>query len=79
MATIVNGTANTSNMEERENEANFFAISLYNGILFGFGIFKYPEQHITELAIHIPFVKFSWVKQMMNDEEAENFLNQNQN
>jgi len=62
---------------EKYNEANYFAISFYNGILFGFSIIKYPEENqMTELALHIiPFVKISWIKQMMDDKEAEEFLN----
>ena len=60
---------------ERENEANYFTLSFYNGILFGFWILKQPERHLTELSFFIPFVKLSWVKQMMTDDEAEDFLN----
>ena len=60
----------------KDNEANYFAFSFYNGILLGFGIFKYPEHNRTDLVFYLPFLKFAWIKQMMDDEEAEEFMNQ---
>jgi hypothetical protein len=58
-----------------ENEFNFFVIGLYNGIMLGFRWDKYPDEFRSEFTICLPFVQFIWVKQMVDDEEAERILN----
>lgn len=58
-----------------ENEANYFIVGLYNGIMLGFRWDKYPSQFRTEFIICIPFIQFMWIKQMVDDDEAERILN----
>jgi len=59
---------------DKENEANYFAFMWMNGIAIGFSFEKYKHQN--EFVIYLPFIRLAWIKQMMDDNEAEQFLNE---
>lgn len=64
-------------MADEDNELNYIAIGFYNGIAIGFGWFKYPHLNRAEFKVYIPFIQVAWVKQMVNDEEADDIINNN--
>ncbi len=62
-------------MGDKNNEYNYIAIAFYNGIAIGFKWVDYPEKHRSDFVIYIPFVQFAWVRQLIDDDEADDIFN----
>jgi hypothetical protein len=62
----------------KENEVNYFAFKFCHGVGLWFGWHEYPEHNRSDFTIYFFFMQFAWVKQMMDDEDADEFINNNQ-
>jgi hypothetical protein len=60
-------------MEDWE-EIGYFGFKFWNGFVVGFGVHKYPEFRRVDTVLYLPFMQFSWVRQLVSSDEAERFL-----
>ena len=63
-------------MKLKDCEINYFSIGIFKGIMFGFGTYEYPLDNRVDFVIQFLFLRLAWVKQLVDEDEADKFLNE---